>query len=56
MRRTHSSLQYELGADAQLRADQMGHTVSVTQNEYTRASVDRRREAVNALEERLKIM
>ncbi len=36
--------------DPQVRADQMGHTVDVNQNAYTRASLDRRRRAVNALE------
>ena len=51
MRRTHSCLLDELGVDPQVRADQMGHTVDVNQNKYTRSSLARRRTAVNALEE-----
>jgi len=31
MRRTHSCLLDELGVDAQVRADQMGHSVDVNQ-------------------------
>ena len=50
MRRTHSTLAYELEVDPQVRADQMGHAVKVNQNTYTRASLDKRRRAVNALE------
>ena len=50
MRRTHSSLSDELEVDPQVRADQMGHTVDVNQNAYTKASLGRRRQAVNALE------
>jgi integrase len=50
MRRTHSSLAADLDVDPQVRADQMGHAVDVNQNTYTRASLDRRRHAVNALE------
>jgi hypothetical protein len=34
----------------QVRADQMGHGVDVNQNDYTKASLERRKEAVNALE------
>jgi len=50
MRRTHSSLLKELDVDPQVRAEQMGHTVDVNENVYTRTSLKRRREAVNALE------
>ena len=50
MRRTHASLLDELGVDPQVRADQMGHSVDVNQNTYTRSSLDRRRAAVNLLE------
>jgi integrase len=50
LRRTHSSLLDDLGVDPQVRADQMGHGVDVNQNDYTRASLERRKEAVNALE------
>ena len=50
MRRTHSSLSTDLGVDSQVRADQMGHGVSTNQYEYTRASLEKRKEAVNTLE------
>lgn len=50
MRRTHSTLMNEIHDDPKLVADQLGHTVDVNQNVYTRASVARRKEAVDALE------
>ena len=50
LRRTHSSLLDDLGVDPQVRADQMGHGVDVNQNDYTKASLERRKQAVNALE------
>lgn len=50
MRRTHATLLYELDVDPQIRSEQMGHTVDVNQNQYTRASLERRRSAVNLLE------
>ena len=53
MRRTHSTLCDELGLEPQVRADQMGHTVDVNQNRYTKASHNRRRQAVNTLERAL---
>jgi integrase len=53
MRRTHATLLDDLGVDPQVRADQMGHTVDVNQNQYTRSSLERRRNAVNALEKAL---
>jgi len=56
MRRTHSSLMDDLGVDPQVRAEQMGHTVDVNENVYTRASFGRRREAVNDLEKRIDLM
>ncbi len=56
MRRTHSCLQNDLGVDPQVRADQMGHTVDVNQNVYTKASMARRKEAVTALENALGVM
>jgi integrase len=56
MRRSHASLLSDLGVDPQVRADQMGHGVDVNQNEYTRASLERRKEAVNTLEKSLGIM
>jgi integrase len=55
MRRTHSTLLYELDVDPQVRAEQMGHTVDVNQNQYTRSSLERRKNAVNALEKALEV-
>jgi integrase len=55
MRRTHSCLLKELDVDPQVRAEQMGHTVDVNENVYTRTSLERRREAVNRLESVLSI-
>jgi len=56
LRRTHSSLLDDLGVDPQVRAEQMGHGVDVNQNEYTRASLERRKDAVNALEKAVGLM
>jgi len=50
MRRTHSSLLKELDVDPHVRAEQMGHTVDVNENVYTITSINRHKEAVNALE------
>ena len=55
MRRTHSSLLKELDVDPQIRAEQMGHTVDVNENVYTITSINRRKEAVNALERALEV-
>ena len=56
MRKTHSCLLKELDVDPQVRAEQMGHTVDVNENVYTRTSLERRREAVNKLESALRVM
>ncbi len=56
MRKTHSCLLKELDVDPQVRAEQMGHTVDVNENVYTRTSLQRRRDAVNALETALRVM
>jgi integrase len=56
MRRTHSCLMKDLDVDPQVRAEQMGHTVDVNENVYTRTSLGRRREAVNKLEAALRII
>jgi integrase len=56
MRRTHSSLLNELGVDPHVRAEQMGHTVDVNENVYTKASFGRRRDAVNELEKMIDVM
>ncbi len=49
-RRTHSTLMRELDVDPKTVADQLGHTVDVNQNVYTKASMAQRKNAVNALE------
>ena len=56
MRKTHSCLLKELDVDPQVRAEQMGHTVDVNENVYTRTSLERRREAVNKLESAITVM
>ena len=50
MRRTHSSLMWELEVDPKVTADQLGHSVDVNQNVYTQANLNRRLEAVRRLE------
>ena len=50
MRRTHSTLMNEIGVDAKLVADQLGHDVDVDINTYTLTSVELRQAAVNRLE------
>jgi integrase len=50
MRRTHATLMNEIHDDPKMVADQMGHTVDVNQNVYTRVSVGKRKVAVDALE------
>jgi integrase len=56
MRRTHATLMNEIHDDPQMVGDQLGHTLDVSQNVYTRASVARRKEAVEALESALPVM
>ena len=56
MRRTHSTLLKELDVDPHVRAEQMGHTVDVNENVYTKTSLERRREAVNKLARRITSM
>ena len=50
MRRTHATLMNEMHDDPKLVADQLGHTLDVNQNVYTRVSLIRRKRAVDALE------
>lgn len=50
MRRTHATLMNEIHDDPKMVADQLGHTLDVSQNVYTQASVARRKKAVDALE------
>jgi integrase len=56
MRRTHSTLMAEVGVDPQVRADQMGQSVDVNQNEYTQSSLARRKDGVNELTRALRLM
>jgi integrase len=56
MRRTHATLMNEIHDDPKLVADQLGHSVDVNQNVYTRASVARRKVAVDELESSLPVM
>ena len=56
MRRTHASIMNELHDDPKLVADQLGHTLDVSQNVYTQVSVARRKEAVDAFERALPVM
>jgi len=56
MRRTHATLMNEIHDDPKLVADQLGHTLDVSQNVYTRASVERRKKAVDKLEMALPVM
>jgi integrase len=50
MRRTHSSLLSDLNVHPKVVADQLGHTVDVNQNVYTKTGLGRRKKAVNSLE------
>ena len=54
LRRTHASLMNEIHDDPKMVADQLGHTLDVSQNVYTRKSVAKRKIAVDALESALK--
>jgi hypothetical protein len=53
--RFYAALLKELDVDPQVRAEQMGHTVDVNENVYTRSSLKSRREAVNRLETALRV-
>ena len=55
MRRTHSSLMRELNVDPKIVADQLGHSLDVNLNVYTRTGLGQRKEAVNVLESALGI-
>jgi len=50
LRRTHATLMRQMKADPKAVADQMGHTLDVNQNTYTRSPVEVRTPLVNALE------
>jgi integrase len=53
MRRTHATLMNELGVNGKLVADQLGHSLDVSQNVYTQSPVESRLPAVNKLEKSL---
>ena len=50
MRRTHVSLMHELEVDPKVVAEQLGHTLDVNLNVYTKVAQRRRKEAVDLLE------
>ena len=50
IRRTHSSFMGDLKVRPKVVADQLGHSVDVNQNVYTRSGFEIRKEAVNSLE------
>jgi integrase len=50
MRRTHASLMRELDVDPKLMADQLGHSLDVNLNVYTKTGLDLRKQALDALE------
>ncbi len=53
LRRTHASLMRELDVDPKLVADQLGHTLDVNLNVYTKTAPQARLEALENLESRL---
>lgn len=53
MRRTHATLMKALRQDPKLVADQMGHSLDVSQNVYTQSPVESRLGMVNELEKSL---
>ena len=55
MRRTHSCLMRELNVDPKVVADQLGHTVDVNLNVYTKTDLNTLKEAVDTLESALKV-
>ena len=55
MRRTHSTIMRQLGADPKMVADQLGHSLDVSLNVYAQSPVASRLEIVNQLERRLAV-
>jgi integrase len=55
LRRSCSSIMSDQGIDAKVVADQLGHTLDVNQNVYTRVAFDRQVEAVNRLNSALRV-
>lgn len=56
MRRTHASLMRELDVDPKIVADQLGHSVDVNINVYTKTALGPRKEALDGLESTLQVM
>ncbi len=50
LRRSCSSIMSDQGVDGKVVADQLGHTLDVNQNVYTRVAFERQTEAVNRLD------
>jgi len=50
MRRTHASLGHDAGIDPKVSADQRGHGIGVALDVYTHASLGKRAEAAERLE------
>ena len=55
LRRSCSSIMNDEGVDPKVVADQLGHTLDVNQNVYTRVAFDRQAEAVNRLDSALRV-
>jgi integrase len=55
LRRSCSSIMSDQGIDGKVVADQLGHTLDVNQNVYTRVGFVRQEEAVNRLESALRV-
>jgi integrase len=55
LRRSCSSIMNDQGTDAKVVADQLGHTLDVNQNVYTRVGFSRQEDAVNRLESALRV-
>ena len=51
MRRTHASLMNRLEVNPKVVAEQLGHTLDVNLNVYTKAGYNRRKQAVDMLEQ-----
>lgn len=56
MRRTHASLMRELKVDPKVVADQLGHSVDVNLNVYSKTGLGPRKEAVDGFESALLVM
>ena len=53
MRRTHASIMKQLGVDRKWVADQLGHSLDVSQNIYTQVPVEQRLQALRQMEKAL---